>query len=137
MVSRNFFCVFSDDLRVSKDWYVNLLEYVVDFDSEWFVHLQSPNNDMVELGIMLRHNELIPEAARTKAGGGMLTVVVDDVDASYRRAMTAGATIVEPPRDLFYGQRRMLVKDPNGMLVDISSPCDPDPDWLASLQQSG
>lgn len=134
MVSRNFFCVFTDDLRVTRDWYVNLLGYLVDFDSEWFVHLRAPDNDLIELGIMLRHNELIPASCRTQAGGGMLTVVVDDVDASYRRAMTAGARIIEPPRDLFYGQRRLLVRDPNGVLVDISSPCDPDPDWLASLQ---
>lgn len=133
MANRNFYCVYADDLRVSRDWYVNLFGYVADFDSEWFVHLHSPTNDLIELGIMLRHNELVPEAFRTRAGGGMLTIVVDDVEDSYRRAMTAGARIVEPPRDLFYGQRRLLIQDPNNLLVDVSSPCEPDPDWLASL----
>lgn len=64
----------------------------------------------------------------------MLTVVVDDVDTVHARARAAGIEIVEPPTDLFYGQRRMLVTDPNGLLVDVSSECPPDPDWLASLE---
>jgi uncharacterized glyoxalase superfamily protein PhnB len=70
---------------------------------------------------------------RAAPTGGMLTLVVDDVDAVHARAQEAGIEIVEPPTDLFYGQRRMLVTDPNGLLVDISSECPPDPDWLASL----
>lgn len=134
MLERNFFCVLSDDLRATRDWYTSLLGYVADFESDWFIHLHGPENDQIELGIMARDSELIPQAHRARPVGGMLTVVVDDVDDLYRRAIGGGFTVVEPPRDLFYGQRRMLAKDPNGMLVDISSPCDPDPDWLASLQ---
>ncbi len=134
MLSRNFYCVLSDDLRATRDWYVNLLGYVADFDSDWFVHLQAPGQEQVELGIMARSSELIPQAHRARPVGGMLTVVVDDVDDLYRRAIGGGYQVLEPPRDLFYGQRRMLAKDPNGMLVDISSPCEPDPQWLASLQ---
>ena len=30
--------------------------------------------------------------------------------------------VVAPPRDEFSGQRRLLVTDPNGYLVDVSSP---------------
>ena len=63
----------------------------------------------------------------------MLTIVVDDVDALHRQAVDRGLEVVESPRDLFYGQRRMLLVDPNGLLVDVSSECPPDPDWLASL----
>jgi len=29
---------------------------------------------------------------------------------------------VQEPQDLFYGQRRTLLKDSNGMLVDASAP---------------
>lgn len=134
MLSRNFYCVLSDDLAGTRDWYVNLLGYVADFDSDWFVHLHAPQNEQMELGIMSRQSELVPPAQRARPVGGMLTVVVEDVDDLYRRAIGGGYQVIEPPRDLFYGQRRMLVKDPNGMLVDISSPCDPDPEWLASLQ---
>ena len=41
--------------------------------------------------------------------------------------------MIEPPTDLFYGQRRMLVVDPDGQILDVSSECPPDPDWVASM----
>lgn len=133
MISRNFFSVLSDDLAASRDWYVDRFGYRVNFDSDWFVHLQAPSADAVELGIMDRHGELVPQAFRQAPAGGILTIVVADVDAIHGKM--AGDTVIEPPRDLFYGQRRMLVVDPNGLLIDVSAACDPDPEWMASLAQ--
>ncbi len=135
MPLRNFFCIFSDDLPASRDWYVDRLGYATGFDSDWFVSLQAPENAAVEIAIMERNSDLVPDAFRKTVGGGMLTIVVDDVDRVYVAMNTASDRIIEPPRDLFYGQRRMLVQDLNGILVDVSSQCDPDPDWMASLQR--
>ncbi len=124
----------SDDLPRSRDWYVDRLGYQVDFDSDWFVQLRSTSTAAVELGILKRDHELVPPAFRTARTGVMLTVVVPDVDEVHRRAVDKGDTIIESPRDLFYGQRRCLILDPEGMLVDVSSECEPDPAWLASLR---
>ncbi|HEY7579043.1 MAG TPA: VOC family protein [Acetobacteraceae bacterium] len=44
----------------------------------------------------------------------MLYVYVDDVDATFQRALAAGATQVQPPTDQFYGDRSGGVKDPCG-----------------------
>lgn len=41
----------------------------------------------------------------------MLYVYVDDVDATYQRAIAAGATTVREPADQFYGDRNAGVKD--------------------------
>ena len=125
--------MFTDDLVRARDWYVDRLDYKVDFDSDWFVQLRSPTNDAVELGILKRDHELVPEGFRGPRAGAMLTVVVDDVEAVYRKAQDRGDQIIEVPRNLFYGQRRLLLQDPDGMLVDVSSECEPDPEWLASL----
>lgn len=122
-----------DDLPRAKAWYVERLGYAVQFDSDWFVQLRAPDNEMVELGILKRDHDLVPQAYRAAGAGVMLTVVVDDVDRVHEAAVQAGDPIIEPPKNLFYGQRRMLLEDPNGMLVDVSSECDPDPQWLASL----
>ncbi len=123
----------SGDLPRSRDWYVSLFGYEVEFDSDWFVHLQVPGSPALELGLIARDHEIVPDRLRPTPTGGLLTLVVDDVDAVHRRAEAEGVEILEPPRDLFYGQRRMLLLDPDGMVVDVSSECPPDPDWLASL----
>ena len=39
---------------------------------------------------------------------------VDDCDAVIRRAQKAGATIVRPPSDAFYGERSGRIRDPFG-----------------------
>ncbi|HEY1241927.1 MAG TPA: VOC family protein [Bryobacteraceae bacterium] len=41
---------------------------------------------------------------------------VDDVDATYERALAAGATAYRPPDDQPYGMRSAIVKDPEGYL---------------------
>ena len=41
-------------------------------------------------------------------------VMVDDVDAHYKKAKKAGAKILEKPSDMFYGHRRYGAKDPEG-----------------------
>jgi PhnB protein len=39
---------------------------------------------------------------------------VDDVDAAFERAVSAGASIVRPLKDQFYGERSGTVRDPFG-----------------------
>ena len=46
---------------------------------------------------------------------------LEDTDAAYRRSMEAGATSVEPPQDMFYGDRRATVKDPFGNTWQIAT----------------
>lgn len=133
MTLRSFYSVLSDDLAESKDWFVGLFDYQVEFDSDWFVHLQPPGTPGVELGILLRSHEIVPEMVGGDQTGGILTIVVEDVDGFHQKVVSRGVPVIEPPRDLFYGQRRMLIKDPNGLMIDVSSDCEPDPEWLASL----
>lgn len=45
-----------------------------------------------------------------------LMVYVDDVDEHYRRAKAAGAGIVNPPTDQYWGDRRYEALDPDGHL---------------------
>jgi len=56
-----------------------------------------------------------------KAMQAMLYVYVDDVDASYQRALAAGGTSVQAPTDHFYGDRSGGVKDPCGNVWYIAT----------------
>ena len=133
-VQRAFVSILSDSLPETRDFYTSLFGWRVDFDSDWFVHLQAPDNATIELGIIRRDHEIVPATATGTPEGVLLTIVVEDVDALHARCEARAVEIIEPPRNLFYGQRRMIIRDPNGTLVDVSSECDPDPAFLASLE---
>ena len=49
-----------------------------------------------------------------------LSIEVDDVDAVYERARSAGAEIVYPLTDEDWGFRRFAVRDPNGVVVSVA-----------------
>ncbi len=49
-----------------------------------------------------------------------VSIEVDDVDAVYDRASTAGAEIVYPLTDEEWGLRRFFVRDPNGAVINVT-----------------
>jgi PhnB protein len=51
-----------------------------------------------------------------------LYVYVHDADATYRRALDAGARSLEEPADMPYGDRRGMVEDPWGNVWQIATP---------------
>ncbi|WP_298475415.1 VOC family protein [uncultured Maribacter sp.] len=111
----------SDDLVKSRDFYTKLFDFNVNYDSEWFIHLISKDNKL-ELGIIDRTNDLVPEEYQSKPQGFYITFVVSNADKIYEIAISENFEVVRKPSNTFYGQRRVLLKDPNGALVDISSP---------------
>ena len=122
MIKRIITNLFSDDLEACKRFYVELLDVAVVFESDWYVQFQVNGDAKLEFAVLLRNHELVPDAYRKLPAGMFMTFVVDDVDATYHRAISMEAEIVQAPVNEFYGQRRCLVKDPSGCLVDISSP---------------
>jgi PhnB protein len=52
--------------------------------------------------------------AMTALMPGMIYLYVEDTDATYKKALTSGATSIEEPNDAFYGDRRAAVKDATG-----------------------
>jgi PhnB protein len=52
---------------------------------------------------------------------GFLYLYVENADEVYWQALRAGAETVEEPRDLPYGDRRAMVKDPSGNIWQIAT----------------
>lgn len=111
----------SDKLKESKEFYSTLFDFNVDYDSDWFIHLISKDKQL-ELGIIDRNNEIVHKNFQHSPQGFYMTFVVDNVDELFKIAKSHKFEIIEEPADTFYGQRRLLLKDPNGALVDISAP---------------
>ena len=111
----------SDNLAKSKAFYTKLFDFNVDYDSDWFVHLISKEQKL-ELGIIDRTNEIVPKDFQNNPQGFYVTFVVDNADEIFKIAESEKFEIISEPTNTFYGQRRLLLKDPNGTLVDISSP---------------
>jgi len=62
-----------------------------------------------------------------------LSLYVDSVDETVSRALQAGATIVRPVQDQFYGDRTGTIKDPYGHYWTIATPVeDVAPDEMQS-----
>jgi len=113
----------SDNLATSKAFYTKLFELNVAFDSDWFVHLSAADGNL-ELGIIDRQNELVPRDFQKLPQGFYLTFVVDNADEVFAIAKSEQFDVISEPKDTFYGQRRLLLKDPDGTLVDVSSPIE-------------
>lgn len=111
----------TDNLADSKEFYTALFNFKVDYDSDWFVHLISEGREL-EIGIMKSDHELIPKEFRGNPAGMYITLVVDDAVAIFEKAKELDIEVVREPELTFYGQKRVLLKDPAGVLVDVSSP---------------
>lgn len=110
----------SDNPSESVYFYTKLFDLEVAFESDWFIHLVGRDKKL-ELGIIDRNNELVPAGFKNQPQGFYLTFVVEDADEICRLAQQENFEILSLPENTSYGQRRMLLKDPNGALIDVSS----------------
>jgi PhnB protein len=64
---------------------------------------------------------MVSEAGVREAMPTFLYLYLEDTDGAYRRALEAGATTIEEPGDMFYGDRRATVRDPFGNIWQIAT----------------
>jgi PhnB protein len=63
---------------------------------------------------------MVSPATEREAFPAFLYVYVDDADAVYARALSAGAISLEEPLNTPYGDRRAMVRDPFGNIFQIA-----------------
>ncbi len=72
----------SSDLGRSKAFYLDHFKFELTYDSSWFIHLTIQGSGL-EIGIIDKNNDLLPEGFSGKANVLYLTIVIDDVDRFY------------------------------------------------------
>ncbi|MEM9755688.1 MAG: VOC family protein [Pseudomonadota bacterium] len=121
-MNRAFTNLLCADIDAHAHFFQAVLGMTQHFTSDWFIILTHPGIPGLEFGLLSRSHDTVPASHRVAPAGVILTFVVADVAACHARAVEIGAKIVEPPRVMPYGQRRLLVAAPEGTLVDISAP---------------
>ena len=121
-MNRMFVNILSKDVSACAGFYEELLGMTRHFDSDWFVILTHPNTPGLEFGVLQRDNEIVPASVRAAPQGVVVTFVVDDVQAVFEKARALGARVIQEPTEMFYGQTRLLLADPEGTVVDVSAP---------------
>lgn len=122
--------VCSDAIAESKEFYTSLLGLKTVFAIDWYVQLQSPTDANLQIAFVRRDHDSVPAEFREPPRGVIITVETDHVDALYERARRLGCEIVLGLRDEVWGQRHFMVRDPNGLLVDLVQMIEPTRDFL-------
>lgn len=120
-MQRCFTNILSNSVESTAQFYENVLGMTRHFNSDWFVILTHTAIEGLELGVLQRDNDIVPKAIRAAPAGIMITFVVEDCNSIHTEAIKNNVDIIEPPTDMPYGQRRMLLRDPDGTVVDVSS----------------
>lgn len=106
------------------------------FESDWYVHLQSSDDEGVNLAILKSDHETIPAEGRGVSSGMILNFEVEDVDAVHAEVTASGVPIVKSLRDEPFGQRHFIAQDPNGVLLDVITPIPPSEEFMAQYNEA-
>lgn len=121
----------TDRVAETARFYEQHFRFTRQFDSDWYVHLQSREDASVNLAILDGDHATIPAPARGgRATGVLLNFEVANADEEYERVLAQGLTVLLALRDEPFGQRHFIVQDPNGVLIDVIQPIPPDEDFL-------
>lgn len=123
-LKRVIFNILAKDLEASANFYRRIANFEEIYTSDWYVVMKAPGLDGLELGLIDQVSEFTPRHAWGVHEGTYLTLVVDDVHLALETARSMGIEIIQEPVALDYGQTRMLIRDPNGLIIDISTPTE-------------
>lgn len=120
-IKRHLINICSRDLETSRDFYMTHFSFSIGFESDWFILLRSDKSHL-ELGIIKQDHKIVPEGLNSQPSTGLyLTFIIEDIDAFYEKAKDSKCVIVSAPENLFYGQRRCVIRDPDGHFIDVSA----------------
>jgi len=128
--------IMTGNVQETAAFYQRHFQFEPLFSADWYVHLQSTEDEKVTLAILDGNHETIPPGHHGQASGILLNFEVEDVDAIYIRLKQAGLPILLDIRDEDFGQRHFITADPNGVLIDVIKPIPPSEDFAAQYEPS-
>jgi uncharacterized glyoxalase superfamily protein PhnB len=112
-----------------RDFYVSLFGFRPVFEADWFVYLVGQADQDTRgatLAFMHPDHPSHPPGPESFNGHGViLTVEVTDAASVYERFKAHAAPVVHPLTAEKWGQRRFMIRDPAGVLVDVVEQIEP------------
>ena len=119
----------SSDPTVAGGWFAEHLGFRVLVDLGWFVSTQHPDREELRVDFVRHdHETWVDPADRVRAA--MVALVVDDVDAHHERMVAGRVHILKPLVTEPWGQRRFQAAGPDGLVVELIEPVEPDRAWM-------
>lgn len=114
-----------EDVEVSSKFLVDHFGYVEQITADGFASLSRPDA-AVDIALHRRGLEVLPPELRdTLVAGTIVAFVVDDLDAEQARLRAEGVEPSLPIREEPWGERLLLVTDPNGVVYELAEWADP------------
>jgi len=101
-----------------KDYFVEILDFEVVYDSDWYVHLSKRNQKNINLAFVKYDHESIPKESRKIAQGILLNLEIDNVENEYDRIKNT-VSIEMKLKEEAWGQKHFIIKAPGNILIDI------------------
>ncbi len=113
--------VSTEKLSDSKDFYTKYLQFQILFENDWYALLESQDKSL-QIAFVMPNHESQPSIfqSRFEGNGIFYTLEVDNVDQEFDRLKITGMEISLSVRDEPWGERHFAIKDPNGIVINIS-----------------
>lgn len=121
------------DLEANLRFYAPLLGLKTSFANDWYVSLVNEAGT-AQLAFVAAGHPSIPSSYRSAPSGCIVTVEVAEVDPIWQRCVDGPIETVLELRDEPWGQRHFMVRDPEGLLVDVVQLIPPSPEFAAAYQ---
>lgn len=116
--------------KAAGAWFAEHLGFQVLVDLGWYVSTPHQDCEGLRVDFVQRDHETWVEPV-PGVRGAMLAFVVPDVDEQHDRLVSGGVSVLKPLVTEPWGQRRLQVAGPDGLVIELVQPVEPDPDWMA------
>ena len=132
IISQFYPVIMTSEVAKTAAFYRSHFNMVALFESDWYVHLQSSQDERVNLAVLDGNHESVPEKNRGQQAAGMLlNFEVEDVDTVHAQLLANGLPMLLSLRNEAWGQRHFITQDPNGVMIDVIMPIPPSEEFAA------
>ena len=132
-MSRHYYpIILTDNFRDTVNYYEDYFDCVPELEMDCFAVLKHNSDNGIRIGVMKADHKAVPEQYRRNVQGLILNFPVEDVIKAYDHFYFEGLDIEGEPGLAPCGRRHFMIRDPNGVLIDVMEDYDP---FVEELQE--